>query len=374
MTPPPLRPSRDHATGPEVTPDEVLAECRDGQVRPFYLVVGEERLFADRVVSALREAATRGGVAGFNEEKFTAGETDAASILAAAQMLPMMAPRRFVLVRGADAWEKDAARADKRAEDGAERAGAARRKEPDPPLDLLDGYAKAPSPSTTMVVVASKLNGTRRIVKTAKAGGFLVECTPLKRREELASFVRGAARERGHAIDERAAARLAEIAGPALGPLDDAVERLSLYVGAGAPIGVEAVDAVVARIRESSVWDLVDALVARRLDASLLALRDVVDGNDSALPALGAIASCVRQLLKMDAAMRAGASPPEAAAAAGIPPFKAQDRAQALRRLSPRVLGSWPRLLAAADVACKSSRRSGVAILEETILAMCVET
>lgn len=357
-----------------MTPDEVLAECRDGKVRPVYLVVGEERLFADRVVAAVREAATRNGIAGFNEDKFTAGETDAESIVAAAQMLPMMAPRRFVLVRGADAWEKDAARADKRAEDGGEREKPSKRREPDPPLDVIDAYAKSPSPSTTMVIVAAKLGGNRRVVKTAKAGGFLVECTPLKRREELASFVRAAARERGHTIDERAAARIAELAGPGLGSLDDAVERLSLYVGAGAPIGIDAVDVVVARVRESSVWDLVDSLVARRLDASLVALRDVVDGNDSALPALGAIASCVRQLLKMDAAMRAGASPPEAAAAAGIPPFKAQERAQALRRLPPRVLGSWPRLLAAADVACKSSRRPGTAILEETILAMCVET
>src|SRR5690606_19823888 len=140
---------------------------------------------------------------------------------------------------------------------------------------------------------------------------------------------------RGHAIDDRAAARVGELAGPELGSIDDAVERLSLFVGAGTPIGVDAVDTVVARVRESSVWDLVDSLVARRLDASLVALRDVVDGSDSALPALGAIASCVRQLLKMDAAMRAGAAPPEAAAAAGIPPFKAQDRAQALRRLPP---------------------------------------
>lgn len=352
-----------------MTPEEVVAECREGKVRPFYLVLGEERLLADRAVAAVREAATRGGIAGFNEEKFTAGEAAVEDVLAAARMLPMMAPRRFVLVRSAERWEKDGDRAEEKAKAKGQK-GVAK----DPPLDALDAYAKDPCPSAAVVVVASKLNGARRIVKSAKGAGFLVECPPIKRRDELASFVRGAARERGHAIDERAAARVGELAGPDLGSIDDAVERLSLFVGAGAPIDVDAVDLVVARVRESSVWDLVDSLVARRLDASLIALRDVADGNDSALPALGAIASCVRQLLKMDAAMRAGASPPDAAAAAGIPPFKAQDRAQALRRLPPRVLASWPRLLAAADINCKGqSRRSGVAVLEETVIAMCVE-
>ena len=212
-------------------------------------------------------------------------------------------------------------------------------------------------------------------MKTAKSGGFLVECASLKR-YDLIGWIRGAAKGRGHVMNEDAAARLADLAGPDLGAVDDAVERLSVWVGAGAPISVDAVDRIVARVRESSVWDLVDALVNRRLDVALTTLPDVVDSNDSALPALGAIAANVRQLLKMDAALRAGAPVAEAAAAGGVPPFKAQDRAQALRKMSPRALASWPRLLARADVECKGiggAKKGGVAVLEETVIAMCTE-
>jgi DNA polymerase-3 subunit delta len=358
-----------------MTPDEVMAECAAGHVRPVYLVVGEERLLADRAIAAIRKAAMAGGIAGFNEERFTAGESSFDDVAAAAKMLPMMSPRRWVLVRSAERWEKDAERAEEKvaAPKKLEDAPPTRSKKAvkDTPLDALDAYAKDPSPTTTLVVVATKLNGARRIVKTAKSGGFLVECQPIKRRDELTQWVNGAARSRGHAIDGRAAARVAELAGPDLGSVDDAIERLSLYVGPGANITGEAVDAVVARVRESSVWDLIDALVARKLDAALVALPDVMEGPGSGLPALGAIASNVRQLLKMDAAMRAGQNPMEAAATAGVPPFKAQDRAALLRKMPARTLASWPRLLARADIDLKGSKKDGQSILEETIIAMC---
>jgi len=361
-----------------MTPDEVASECQAGKVRPVYLIVGEERLLADRAVAAIRKAATAGGIAGFNEERFTAGESSFDDVLSAAKVLPMMSPRRYVLVRSAERWERDAERAEERAATAPKKLEAdgptprGKKAVKDTPLDALDAYAKDPSPTTTLVVVASKLNGSRRIVKQAKSGGFLVECLPIKRRDELSQWIRAAARQRNHAIDDRAAARVAELAGPDLGAVDDAVERLSLYVGPGVAIGSEAVDVVVARVRESSVWDLIDALVARKLDAALIALPDVMEGPGSGLPALGAIASNVRQLLKMDAAMRGGQNPMEAAATAGVPPFKAQDRAALLRKLPARTLASWPRLLARADIELKGSKKDGMSILEETIIAMCM--
>ena len=39
-----------------VTPESAIAEAQAGKLRPVYLVLGEERLLVDRVVSALREA------------------------------------------------------------------------------------------------------------------------------------------------------------------------------------------------------------------------------------------------------------------------------------------------------------------------------
>src|SRR6185437_11041223 len=127
-----------------VTPAEAIAQARAGQLLPLYVVAGEERLLRDEVVAALRAASLAGGVAAFNEDKFTAGETDVDAIVAAARTVPMMAPRRFVIVRGAERWD---------AGEGGESA----------PFDRLAEYAAAPIDTTCLVVVASKLDGRRKL-------------------------------------------------------------------------------------------------------------------------------------------------------------------------------------------------------------------
>ncbi|MFT3776302.1 MAG: DNA polymerase III subunit delta [Minicystis sp.] len=346
-----------------MTPEEAIAEAAGGKLRPVYLVLGEERLLVDRVVSAIREAAGKGGVPGFNEDKFTAGEAQVGAIVGAARMVPMMAPRRFVLVRGLDRWEK------KDGEDEAPKANKKGKIEVSP-LDELAEYAKEPPSSTVMVLVSPKLHGQRRIVTGAKKGGYLVSCEPLSR-DALPRWIENAAREKGHKISAEVADLLAEIAGPELGYVADAVERLSLYVGPKNPITEDAVAAVVTRVRQSTVWELLDVLGKRDTAGALAILADVFDPRDGGLKLLGAVAWSVRQLVKFESALRAGADPREAAQRSGMPPFKANDAARTVRAVPPGTLPGWMRLLAEADLALKGSKRQAQAILETMLIEMC---
>lgn len=347
-----------------VTPEQAIDEAQRGGLRPIYLVTGEERLLADQAVKAIREAATKGGVAGFNEDKFTAGESSVESILGACRMMPMMAPRRLVLVRGLDRWEKKAE------QDEEDEAAPSRGVREAGPLDQLAEYAKDPVPSTVLVLVATKLHGQRRLVTAAKKGGFSIACDPIPRRD-LAGWIEKAARSKGHPIAGEVADQLAEIAGPDLSYVSDAIERLSLYVGEGQPITEEAVAKLVTRVRQSTVWELIDALGRRRLDRALAALADVYDARDGGLRMLGAISWSVRQLVKFESAMRDGANPGEAAARAGAPPFKANELAQAVRSVPRGALERWLLLLAEADVALKGSKRPAQAVLESMLVDMC---
>jgi DNA polymerase-3 subunit delta len=348
-----------------VTPEEAITEATGGKLRPVYLILGEERLLVDRVVTALRDAAGKGGIAGFNEDKFTAGESKIESVLGAARMIPMMAPRRFVMVRGLDRWEK------KEGDDDAPApVTKGKGKIELSPLDELAEYAKDPPPTTVMVLVSTKLHGQRRVVTAAKKGGFLVSCEPLSR-EALPRWIDAAVKEKGHRIAPEVADMLAEIAGPELGYVADAIERLSLYVGPKAPISEEAIAAVVTRVRLSSVWALVDAVGQRNLAAALAVLSDVFDPRDGGLKLLGAVAWSVRQLVKFDAALRSGSDPREAALKAGMSPFKGHDAARTVRAIPPGALAAWLRLLAETDLALKSSRRTAQSILETMLIEMC---
>lgn len=356
-----------------VTPEQAVREAQSGELRPLYLLVGEERLLLDRALKALTAAVMAGGIAGFNDDKFTAGESNVDAILAAARMLPMMAKRRLVLVRGLDRWESRAARADAEADDEPAAGGASEPKtgiQSTGPLDRLAEYAKDPVPSTTMLLVATKLHGQRRLMTAAKKGGFLVSCDPIPRRD-LAGWIEGAVRDRGHTISGEVADLLAEVAGPELGYIDDCLERLSLYVGKGAPITEEAVAALVTRVRQSSIWELIDALGRRRLDRALAVLSDAYDTRSGGLPQLGAIAWSVRQLLKFDSAMRGGLSPSEAATRAGAPPFRGNELAGVVRTVGRASLERWVILLSEADMALKGSRRPSQSVLEATVIEMC---
>jgi DNA polymerase-3 subunit delta len=345
-----------------MTPDEAIEKVQRGELLPIWLVLGEERVFRDQFVAVLKSAALGGGLADFNFDKFTAGEADVDKVLAATRTVPMMANKRVVHVRDLDRW--DSANASAESDDSANSRALS-------PLDRLAEYAKAPVDSTTLVLMATKLDGRRKLVTLAKKQGFLVDCTPLDARR-LPPWIRARAERKGHAIEGSVCELIAEIAGPDLSTLDDVLERLSLYVGHAAPITEEAVAVNVTRVRLADTWNLVDAASTKDLGRVLALFADVYEPRDRGLPLIGAIAWSLRQLLKLEIALGQGASLDEAARRAGIfPTFRAREHAQKLKAFKPRELERWLVLVQETDLALKSSRRPADSIIEEMFMRMC---
>jgi DNA polymerase-3 subunit delta len=206
-------------------PDEAIAEAKDAKLRPLYLVLGEESFLRRQVIDAIRKATDVGVAAAFNEDRWVASDTTAANVIAAAQTAPMMAKQRFNLLTGVERWERKG----------------------DSHLDDLATYAADPAPFTVLVVAGPKLNGSRKLVKLAKKQGFLVTCDTLHRRD-LPGWVRSRAKAMGHGLERGLADAVAELVGPELSNVVDALERLSLYVGAGQTIDEAALAAVVTRV------------------------------------------------------------------------------------------------------------------------------
>ena len=239
------------------------------------------------------------------------------------------------------------------------------------PFERLAEYAAAPVDSTCLVVVASKLDGRRKFVLNARKQDFLVVCDPLDARS-LPGWIVARSSAKGHAIDRDVAELVAAVAGPQLSPVDDAIERLSLYVGPGAPIDAEAVRACVARVRTADTWALVDAVGARDLGRALRTLDDAYEPRDRGLPLLGALAWSVRQLARYQAALLSGAPPDEAARRAGaFHPQRARELAGKAHGDPQREIERWLLVLADTDVALKSSRRTADAILEDMLTRLC---
>jgi DNA polymerase-3 subunit delta len=323
----------------------VLAAARAGKWDPVTVLVGPERFLADRAVRLLKKASAGDGPPGFNDDVFHGSNVVAQRVIAAAKTLPMMARARFVLIReGEDIPAKE--------------------------HEALAGYVAAPSPTTCFVIVAEKLDGLSRLAKAAKSAGAWVECQPLKGRQ-LERFIADEATERGHSITPDAVSALVDAIGADLGALEDAVERLSLFVGPGKPIDLAAVEVAITRIRADTIWRLVDSVAARHTPAALAAADSLLATREKPAGILAMLARQVRLVARMKQALAEGRRADEAAQAAGVPAFKARELEAAARKFDDAALRRAFRLLAEADLALRGSKRPKEVLVIETVLALC---
>jgi len=310
---------------------------------PVTLLVGSERLFIDRAVAALRRASVGEGDP-WNEETFYAKTAGAGQIVDAARTIPMLGGARFVLVRGLHEL-------------------------PDKEHERLAAYFAAPVDTCCLVLTADKLDGRSKLMKIAKQRDYLCDVQPLKP-GAMRSFVASEARRRKLRIDDAAVAALVDAIGTDISALDDALERLSLYVGPGKPIDTAAVEACVARVRVESIWTLVDAVSTRDQRMALKAAASLLDDREPALRILSLLSRQLRLLGRAKQALDAGASPEAAASAAGAPPFKARELASAARRMDLQQLGRAFRVLCEADLIQKGGKCPPDVALEATVLAL----
>lgn len=327
--------------------NDVNKRASKGSLDPVYVLVGTERLLIERAVDAVRKAVDSMGAPGFNVEVFDGKGLEASHVISAARTLPMMADTRLVLLRHADAMT------------ATEQTNLAE-------------YLDDPSDSTCLLLTATKLDGRAKLSKAAKKNGYLVEAKPL-RGNALREFIRAEATAREHAIAPPAIEALLDAVGDDLAAIDDAMERLSLFVGAGQRIDAEAVTTCVTRIRVESIWSLVDAIGLKDRRKGIAAAQSLLDDREPPLRLLAMVARQLRIVARMREALSEGLRPQDAAKRAGAPPFKAGDLTESARRFTADSLGRAFTLIAETDLALKSSKRPPDTILQDAVLALCAD-
>lgn len=324
----------------------VIDAAEEGSFGRVHVLLGAERFLIERAIALLKRVSLGDGPPGFNDDVFHgATSLSGQKIVGAARTLPMMANARFVLVRDVDKMST------------AEQAP-------------LAAYLADPSESTCLVLVGAALHGSSKLAKAAKSTGVVAEAKPLKG-PTLRRFAKGEAKRRGHDLTGGAAEALLESVGEDLAALDDALERLSLYVGDGAKIDARAVEACVSRIAADSIWGLVDAVGMRDHKTALSAAGSLLANREAPLRILAMIARQLRIVARMREAVRSGLRGKDAAMEAGAPPFKARELSESAKRFTARDLASAFSTIAEADLALKGSRRPPEQILEEAILSLC---
>jgi DNA polymerase-3 subunit delta len=270
---------------PVATPAAVRKQIGSGDVAPIYLLQGDD----DIEKSALGhefETLVEDGLRAFNVDRLHAGDTSTgdkltsfvSSLVAAAKTLPMMAPRRVILVLQAEALL-----APKRESEAATRA-----------LDELEAMLKQPEPQTTLVFIAGNLDKRSRMYKLLARLATVVECGALEDQADAERWVRNRVAAAGAQIDSAAARLIAERAGPNVKRLRNDVERLLLYALGERSITADDARQVIGPAALQDDWAMTNAIEAGDGSEALKQLALILDAGAPSEKVLGQLGWLVR--------------------------------------------------------------------------------
>jgi DNA polymerase-3 subunit delta len=180
----------------------------------------------------------------FNVGRVYGGETTAAAIVDATRTLPMMVPRRLVLVLHAERLLIPKKESDATLKD----------------LEILEAYVKAPVDSACLVLVADSLDKRRSITRALLANAIVVDCAGPTDIAEAVRWVRDRVAQEGMTIEPRAARLVADRTGPDIARLRADVDRLVIYAAGNKTITEADVREVVGPATSQDDWAVTRAI------------------------------------------------------------------------------------------------------------------
>jgi DNA polymerase-3 subunit delta len=270
---------------PTLTPAAVRRQIKGGTTDPIYLLQGDDEVEKAALASEFAELVDE-GLRAFNVERIAGGDltsgdklADAVgSLIAAARTLPMMAPRRVVVVPHADALLVP-----KRDSETATRA-----------LDQLEALLGSPERQTTLVFVADAVDRRSRMYKLFQKHATVVDCGVIGDQADAERWVRARIAAAGADIEPGAARLLAERAGPDLKRLRGDIDRLVLYALGQKRISIDDVRAVAGPAALQDDWAMTNAIEARQAGEALRQLALLLDAGAPPEKILGQLGWLVR--------------------------------------------------------------------------------
>jgi DNA polymerase-3 subunit delta len=272
-----------------VSPGELEAELARGRLRPAYLLAGSEPLLREDACRALERAVLGDAQRDFDFERLSGESCTPAALEDALRALPVLAPRRLVVLREPEARRRSGEALGER---------------------LAELVAALGEPAdAVLVVVAERVDARARWVRAFQGEAARVDCEAPKASREIAAFVRREAARQEVALAAGAAEALAERIGPQLLLLRQEVAKAALFAGPGRAVTPGHVAETASDAAEEPIWSLTDAIGEGRAPDALALLARMQAGGAAPPAVLGALASHFRKLARLRMGGRVAASP-----------------------------------------------------------------
>ena len=270
---------------PVATPTAVRKQIDSGSTDPLYLLLGEDDIEKSVLAAEFAEIVEE-GLRAFNVERIHAGDMTSgdrladgvAGLVSAVRTLPMMVPRRVVMVTQAEVLLVP-----KRESDAATRA-----------LDQLEALLKQPEPQTTLVFVAGAIDKRSRMYKLLTKHATIVECGTIEDLAAAERWVRNRVAAAGAEIEPAGARRLADRAGTDVKRLRGEVDRLLLYAMGQPRITLDDVREVAGPAALQDDWAMTNAIEAGQGGEALKQLALMLESGAPPEKILGQLGWLVR--------------------------------------------------------------------------------
>jgi DNA polymerase-3 subunit delta len=345
--------TRDRAKqGPADRFLELWRQLRDDELGVAYVLYGsrDERdlnqvqFLLDRTVAILRERFSEDPSAKFNLDVFHGGQAGVEQALNIARTVPMFGKRRLTMLL--DLPEPDDADADR-----------------------IVRYLSDPAPHTTLGLVFASGKLPRKVHNACRPLGCLYKAERLRERD-LPTWIGRCLRHYGLAAAPGVARAVAEYTGTNLQAIEDAVEKLAIYTAGSRRVEVEDVEECVLSVRQSEIFDLLDAMGARNPGRALSILGRLAGQRTDSLFINAMLSKQIRNMIRIRA--RPGRLPgrEEVASELGVHPYFAGKLLEQVRNFS---MTDLERALAASaefNVRVKRSRVPSDRLMEAMVLAI----
>ncbi len=329
----------------------------------FYLLHGNDEFTCREQLKKLRQQ----GNFEYNQDTYSGGEVDLATLMATCNTIPFLADQRLVVLEGLpkrrrgeeaapDAGETKEI-AEKSGKPKKSKKGSKNRSESRAGFEKgLAGYiAQLPETTVLIVLADEELTASSPLLKAAEEYGKVIQCT-LPKGAALESWISKRAASLGVKITPQAASLLANFIGNQLRLLANELDKLATYVGPGATIDVDEVRQLSAQVQQARIFDLTDALAQRNRKQALDLLHELLAGGEPPLKLISTITSQVRSLLLVKELAEEGLRLTQIVSATGMAPFVAEKALRQVGKFSSSQLEGAYRQLLATDAALKRSR------------------
>lgn len=214
---------------------QLIADIREGTIRPIYFLMGEEPYFIDRIAEYIADHVLNEEEKGFNQTVVYGKEVSLQDIVATARRYPMMAERQVVIVKEAQHLSRS--------------------------IEDLSSYAENPQLSTVLVICFKykKLDKRKKLHKALRTHAVVFESRKLYE-NQVAEWIRGFLKTRGCAIAPKAAQLLVENLGTDLSRIHNELDKLLLILPPGSDIGAGDIEQHIGISKDYNNFELKKAI------------------------------------------------------------------------------------------------------------------